>query len=134
MYLWDLDDDPSAGGKEFAFAGAVVLKKGPSCPMCDQRVLALTSVLAPQEAQEGQASIPSGSWDSLHVFECAERGRSAKYKLTSTVMLVLNTGTIARAEIKGLGEDELKGKGDVTLSGSMTRQVRSGSRLQLARS
>ena len=90
--------------------------------------------MAPQEAQEGQASIPSGSWDSLHVFECAERGRSAKYKLTSTVMLVLNTGTIARAEIKGLGEDELKGKGDVTLSGSMTRQVRSGSRLQLARS
>jgi len=30
VYLWDLDDDPSAGGKEFAFAGAVVLKKGES--------------------------------------------------------------------------------------------------------
>ena len=79
--------------------------------------------MAPQEAQAGQAPIPSGSWDSLHVFECAERGRSAKYKLTSTVMLVLNTATLAKTEIKGLGEDELKGKGDVTLSGSMTRQV-----------
>lgn len=27
VYLWDLDDDTS-GGKEMAFAGAVVLKKG----------------------------------------------------------------------------------------------------------
>ena len=37
-------------------------------------------------------------------------------------MLVLKTGTVAKPEIKGLDE-ELKGKGDVTLSGSMTRQV-----------
>ena len=60
----------------------------------------------------------SGSWDSLHVFECQERGRSAKYKLTSTVMLVLRTRTEAKVE-KGDGE----GNGGVTLSGSMTRQV-----------
>lgn len=53
----------------------------------------------------------SGSWDSLHVFECVERGRSARYKLTSTVILVLDTKTTAG-----------NGKGDVTLSGSMTRQ------------
>jgi capping protein beta len=58
----------------------------------------------------------------LHVFECQERGRSAKYKLTSTVMLVLETGTVAKPQIKGLTE-ELRGKGDVTLSGSMTRQA-----------
>lgn len=37
-------------------------------------------------------------------------------------MLVLKTGTVSKPEIKGLDE-ELKGKGDVTLSGSMTRQV-----------
>jgi len=59
------------------------------------------------------------------VFECAERGRSAKYKLTSTVMLVLNTGTAAKPEVKGL-DGELKGEGGVTLSGSMTRQVSRG--------
>lgn len=60
----------------------------------------------------------TGSWDSLHVFECQERGRSAKYKLTSTVMLVLATKTAAKAE-----KVEGEGNGQVTLSGSMTRQV-----------
>jgi capping protein beta len=61
----------------------------------------------------------TGSWDSLHVFECQERGRSAKYKLTSTVMLVLKSKTAAQAE-----KVDGKGSGDVALSGSMTRQVR----------
>jgi capping protein beta len=79
-------------------------------------------VLAAQTPVEGEPIIPSGTWDSLHVFECVERGRSAKYKLTSTVMLVLKTGTTSKPEIKGL-DSELKGGGDVTLSGSMTRQV-----------
>lgn len=55
------------------------------------------------------------------MFECQERGRSAKYKLTSTVMLVLNTATSAKAEGKGI--EGAEGKGGVTLSGSMTRQV-----------
>lgn len=76
------------------------------------------------EALQSQSDVPTasgGSWDSLHVFECHERGRSAKYKLTSTVMLVLETATLAKAENKGLEDSE--GKGGVTLSGSMTRQV-----------
>lgn len=69
---------------------------------------------------------PSGSWDSLHVFECQERGRSAKYKLTSTVMLVLDTATSASMEVKGdTAGQGVEGKGNVTLSGSMTRQVSS---------
>lgn len=80
----------------------------------------LTQALAPDSSTKDQA--PQGSWDSLHVFECAERGRSAKYKLTSTVMLVLNTATASRPEVKGL-DGELDGRGGVTLSGSMTRQV-----------
>ena len=80
------------------------------------------TVLSTQEAV-GDEQVPSGSWDSLHVFECAERGRSAKYKLTSTVMLVLEAGTKTKPEIKG-AEEETQGKGNVTLSGSMTRQVR----------
>jgi hypothetical protein len=60
----------------------------------------------------------TGSWDSLHVFECQERGRSAKYKLTSTVMLVLKSKTASKSE-----NEASKGSGDVVLSGSMTRQV-----------
>ncbi|KAG9725061.1 F-actin capping protein, partial [Aureobasidium melanogenum] len=50
-----------------------------------------------------------GAWDSIHVLEVAERGRTAKYKLTSTV--ILNLGT------KG---DAL---GSLDLAGNMTRQV-----------
>lgn len=52
---------------------------------------------------------PSGSWDSIHVFEANERGRMAHYKLTSTIML----------QLKIQGETS----GEVDLSGSMTRQV-----------
>ncbi|WVF72063.1 hypothetical protein IAT40_006875 [Kwoniella sp. CBS 6097] len=105
VYLWDLEDDPGEG-KEMSFAGVVLLKKTLSTPSAD----------APE-------TTPQGSWDSLHVFECHERGRSAKYKLTSTVMLVLETKTLAKAEIKGLDTNGLEGKGGVTLSGSMTRQA-----------
>ncbi|KAF8519548.1 F-actin capping protein [Gautieria morchelliformis] len=79
VFLWDLDD----GG----FAGVVLLKK----------------VLNPTDSSQ-----PSGSWDSIHVFEASERGRQAHYKLTSTIMLQLvTTGDSA---------------GEVNLSGSMTRQ------------
>jgi hypothetical protein len=52
---------------------------------------------------------PSGAWDSIHVFEAAERGRNAHYKLTSTVLLSLVTTSAAGAR--------------ATLSGSMTRQI-----------
>lgn len=51
-----------------------------------------------------------GVWDSIHVFEAIERGRTTHYKLTSTVILSLSTnveGTV----------------GDMNLSGNMTRQV-----------
>lgn len=49
-----------------------------------------------------------GGWDSIHVFEATERGRSSQYKLTSTVMLHM------------LSDNPTLGKMD--LSGNMTRQ------------
>lgn len=51
----------------------------------------------------------SGAWDSIHVLEVVERGRSSKYKLTSTV--ILNLGSSSEA------------LGKLDLSGNMTRQV-----------
>jgi capping protein (actin filament) muscle Z-line, beta len=59
------------------------------------------------ELKPGSPGDAAGSWDAIHVFEAAERGRQAHYKLTSTVMLALRTGE------------------DTTLSGSLTRQVES---------
>lgn len=50
-----------------------------------------------------------GCWDSIHVVEVQEKGRSAHYKLTSTVMLWLQT-------IK-------EGSGTMNLGGSLTRQA-----------
>ncbi|KAI9206586.1 F-actin-capping protein subunit beta [Polychytrium aggregatum] len=49
-----------------------------------------------------------GSWDSIHVFEVQEKRREAHYKLTSTVMLSLTTGS--------------QKMGDLSLAGSLTRQ------------
>ncbi|KAK0236117.1 F-actin-capping protein subunit beta [Armillaria nabsnona] len=98
VYLWDLDD----GG----FAGVVLLKK-------------VMTASSPHE--------PSGSWDSIHVFEAAERGRQAHYKLTSTVMLQLvtrNGSDPEDAQKKGSKDiDGWKRDGEVNLSGSMTRQT-----------
>jgi len=51
----------------------------------------------------------SGSWDSIHVFETLGRGRTAHYKLTSTVILSLGTDT--------------ESLGSMDLSGNMVRQV-----------
>lgn len=57
------------------------------------------------------AAPPGGSsegvWDSIHVFEAIERGRTTHYKLTSTVILSLSSAT----------------GGELDLSGNMTRQV-----------
>ncbi|TFK70332.1 F-actin capping protein beta subunit [Pluteus cervinus] len=98
VYLWDLED----GG----FAGVVLLKKS----------------MNPSSTTE-----PSGSWDSVHVFEAAERGRQAHYKLTSTVMLQLTTRKSSAGD--GSEKDASKGAegwkrdGEVSLSGSMTRQT-----------
>ncbi|KAF6755492.1 f-actin capping protein beta subunit [Ephemerocybe angulata] len=97
VYLWDLDD----GG----FAGVVLLKK----------------TMAPGTQLE-----PSGSWDSIHVFETVERGRQAHYKLTSTVMLQLVTRRGSGPGSSGdkeKGPEGLKTDGEITLSGSMTRQT-----------
>ncbi|KAH8099983.1 F-actin capping protein beta subunit [Cristinia sonorae] len=99
VFLWDLDD----GG----FAGVVLLKKS----------------LNPSSASE-----PSGSWDSIHVFEAAERGRQAHYKLTSTVMLQMVDRATSKTDNVFVGKEkdeknEVKREGEVTLSGSMTRQT-----------
>jgi capping protein (actin filament) muscle Z-line, beta len=53
-----------------------------------------------------------GTWDSIHVVEVKEANtkKNANYKLTSTVMLGIETETDAT--------------GSVNLSGSLTRQVR----------
>ncbi|KLU85316.1 F-actin-capping protein subunit beta [Magnaporthiopsis poae ATCC 64411] len=53
-----------------------------------------------------------GVWDSIHVFEASERGRTTNYKLTSTVILTLSS---AAANNPALG--------DMDLSGNMTRQL-----------
>jgi len=49
-----------------------------------------------------------GTWDSIHVVEVTTNKKSAKYKLTSTVMLTIET------------EDQ--NTGQVSLAGSLTRQ------------
>ncbi|KAF8910551.1 F-actin-capping protein subunit beta [Gymnopilus junonius] len=101
VYLWDPEDGTGGGN----FAGVVVLKK----------------TMTPSTPNE-----PSGSWDSIHVFETAERGRQAHYKLTSTVMLHLITRRGSEGESKTPadknGPENLKRDGEVSLSGSMTRQ------------
>ncbi len=94
------------------------------------------TVLNPQAPGE-----PSGSWDSIHVFEAAERGRQAHYKLTSTIMLQMVDRSISS---RGSKDEVVKGKfsaekteqndakrdGEVTLSGSMTRQTEQDYQLQ----
>ena len=58
-----------------------------------------------------------GAWDSIHVVEVKENKDKAKYKLTSTVMLTIETST-----------DQT---GSVSLAGSVTRQVSTTSLLIL---
>ncbi|CAG2213940.1 F-actin-capping protein subunit beta-like [Mytilus galloprovincialis] len=78
VYLWDLDH---------GFAGVILIKK----------------------AGDGSKKI-KGCWDSIHVIEVQEKssGKSAHYKLTSTVMLWLQTSK--------------DGSGIMNLGGSLTRQ------------
>eukprot|EP00049_Salpingoeca_infusionum_P017450 m.353011 g.353011 ORF g.353011 m.353011 type:complete len:277 (-) comp16664_c0_seq1:212-1042(-) len=78
VYLWDLDQ---------GFAGVVLIKK----------------------VGDGSKKI-KGCWDSIHVFEVQEaaKGQNATYKLTSTVMLWLETTK--------------EGSGVMQLGGSLTRQ------------
>jgi len=79
VYCWDLDK---------GFAMVVLIKK-----MQDQ-------------SKKGQPM--KGTWDSIHVIDVEEKKGAAHYKLTSTVMLTLETKT-----------DQT---GQVSLSGSLTRQ------------
>jgi len=93
VFLWDLEE----GG----FAGVVLLKK----------------TLTPASPLES-----SGCWDSIHVFEAMERGRQAHYKLTSTIMLQLVTHRGSAAD--GSSDTSAwKHDGEISLSGSMTRQM-----------
>ena len=73
---------------------------------------------------------PSGSWDSIHVFETVERGRQAHYKLSSTIMLHLitrkgseNDNKSSLTSVDRKTTEGWKRDGEVSLSGSMTRQV-----------
>ena len=50
-----------------------------------------------------------GTWDSIHVVEVKDQKKNARYKLTSTVMLSIET--------------ENEATGSVSLAGSLTRQV-----------
>ncbi|XP_065174619.1 F-actin-capping protein subunit beta-like [Sycon ciliatum] len=79
VYLWDLDH---------GFAGVVLIKK----------------------AGDGSKKI-KGCWDSIHVIEVQEKsgGKNAHYKLTSTVMLWMQTNKEA--------------SGTMNLGGSLTRQI-----------
>jgi len=80
VYLWDLDD---------GFAGCILIKK------------------TQDQSKRGQPM--NGTWDSIHVVEVQDKGKNANYKLTSTVMLSIETDTSST--------------GKVNLSGSITRQA-----------
>ncbi len=60
------------------------------------------------KAGDGSKNI-NGCWDAIHVFEVSETGKKADYKLTSTIMLWLQTNK-ENSETMNLG-------------GSITRQV-----------
>jgi F-actin-capping protein subunit beta len=79
VYCWDLDD---------GFAAVILIKK------------------TQDSTKKGQPM--KGTWDSIHVVEVQEGGRNAHYRLTSTVMLTIETETVAT--------------GRVSLAGSLTRQ------------
>jgi len=79
VYCWDLD-----GG----FAACILIKK------------------TQDQSKKGQPM--KGTWDSIHVVEVQDKQKNAHYKLTSTVMLSIDTETAAT--------------GQVSLAGSLTRQ------------
>jgi len=80
VYCWDLDD---------GFAVCILIKK------------------VQDQSKKGQPM--KGAWDSIHVVEVGEqKNQKAHYKLTSTVMLNIETETAAT--------------GRINLAGSLTRQ------------
>ncbi|XP_049849247.1 F-actin-capping protein subunit beta-like [Schistocerca gregaria] len=78
-YLWDTTD---------GLAGVVLIKK------------------TQDQSKQGQPM--RGTWDSIHVVEIADQKESTVYKLTSTIMLSIQTNT--------------EQTGDVCLAGNLTRQ------------
>lgn len=79
VYCWDLSD---------GFAACILIKK------------------TQDHSKKGQPM--KGSWDSIHVVEVKDQKTKARYKLTSTVMLSIET--------------ETNTTGQVNLAGSLTRQ------------
>jgi len=99
VYLWDID--PDHGFKHGnAFAGVILIKK---------------------EGKSGSDKF-NGCWDSIHVIEIVENAAAckAKYKLTSTVMLWLQTNNEA--------------SGMMNLGGSLTMQTQRDSSITNSRS
>jgi len=86
VYFWDLD------GVANGFAACILFKK---------------------TVEATKKGLKAGNWDAIHVVEVRPSGATAAYKLTSTIMLSLDTDHATKASS---GEPELK------LSGSMTRQ------------
>jgi len=80
VYCWDVDD---------GFAVVILIKKSQDL------------------SKRGQPM--KGAWDSIHVVEVKEGKNNHHYKLTSTIMLSIETTT--------------ETSGTVSLAGSMTRQV-----------
>jgi capping protein beta len=90
VYCWDVDD---------GFAAVILIKKSQDL------------------SKKGQPM--KGSWDSIHVVEVKEKSKTnSHYKLTSTVMLSIETSTDTT--------------GKVSLAGSMTRQVEKSSVVDVA--
>jgi len=79
VYCWDLDS---------GFAACILIKK------------------TQDQSKKGQPM--KGTWDSIHVVEVNDNKTNAHYKLTTTVMLSIETETAST--------------GTVSLSGSLTRQ------------
>jgi len=79
VYCWDLDD---------GFAQCILFKK--------------------TQDRSSKGAPMRGSWDSIHVVEVQDNKKNGHYKLTSTVMLSIETETSAT--------------GQVSLGGSLTRQ------------
>jgi len=84
VYCWELDSPSN-------FAACILFKK---------------------DVDQKKRGLDSGGWDAIHVIEVRPSAKTAKYKLTSTIMLRLTTDHSTGANSSG----ELK------LSGSMTRQ------------
>jgi len=81
VYCWDLEEG-------HGFAACILVKK------------------TQDQSKKGQPM--KGTWDSIHVVEVQDNKKNAHYKLTSTVMLGIETETAAT--------------GQVNLAGSLTRQ------------